>query len=156
MRKVVPVLLILLLVPVGYYIGTQGKESGSTGYNGTSEISFRAENLSVVMKLDRGSYAANDTLQLVIINRGKLNATTGYGFRLYRLENGKWVEVPVRLMFIQTAVIIPPGKEWEQGVKLSDLNLKPGHYRIVKSVVLSDQKTHNAVSMEVWAEFDVT
>jgi len=154
-RKFVPVLLILLLVPVGYYIGTQGKESGSTGHNGTSEISFRAENLSVVMKLDRGSYAANDTLQLVIINGGKLNATTGYGFRLYRLENGKWVEVPVRMMFIQTAVIIPPGKEWEQRVKLSDLDLKPGHYRIVKSVVLSDQKTHNAVSMDVGAEFDV-
>ena len=155
MRKVVPVLLVLLLVPVGYYIGTQGKASGSTGHKGSSEISFRAENLSVVMNLDRSSYTANDTLRLTMINRGKLNATTGYGFRLYRLENGKWVEVPVRMMFIQTAVIIPPGKEWEQRVKLSDLELTPGHYKIVKSVILSDQKTHNAVSMDVGAEFDV-
>jgi len=155
-RKVVPVLLLLLLIPVGYYVGTQGKGTTySAGHNGSSEISFQAENLSVFMKLDREIYSRNDTMRLTIINTGELNATTGYGFRIYRLENGKWTEVQVKMMFIQMAVIIPPGKEWEQRVKLSSLNLEPGHYRVVKSVIISNSETHNAVGMNVGAEFDV-
>jgi len=58
-------------------------------------------------------------------------------------------------MFIQVAVTIEPGKSWAQRVKLSSLNLEPDHYKIEKTVVVTDPVNKMAMGLEVWAEFDV-
>ena len=50
---------------------------------------------------------------------------------------------------------IEPGKSWTQRVKLSSLNLEPGHYKIVKIVSVTDPVNKTAMGLEVWAEFDV-
>ncbi|AFL96063.1 hypothetical protein CL1_1868 [Thermococcus cleftensis] len=142
MRKVLPVLLVVLLIPLGYYIASSG-ESGSDG----------ARNLpngeGIVLKLDKSSYTPSDVMTLTVINNANTNATTSYPISLYRLENGEWKEVPVDLMFIEVAVVIKPGEKWEQRVKLSDLGLEPGHYRVVKTVILEN------VTVKAGAEFDV-
>ena len=142
MRKVLPVLLIVLLVPLGYYIASSDGARNLPNGEG------------IVLKLDKSSYTPSDVMTLTVINNANTNATTSYPFSLYRLENGTWKEGPVDLMFIEVAVVVEPGKSWEQRVDLSKLNLEPGHYRITKKVVLSSP-SGDGVSTEVGAEFDV-
>ena len=64
-------------------------------------------------------------------------------------------EVPVNLVFIEVTVVVEPGKSWEQRIDLSKLNLEPGHYAIVKTLVFTDPVTKNAMGVDEWAEFDV-
>ncbi|NJE10467.1 immunoglobulin-like domain-containing protein [Thermococcus sp. MAR1] len=152
MRKVLPVLLIFLLISVGYHLASSG--------NGTSDLSPKDEPAVTTlpenpMKLDKTVYSPNDTMVMTITNNGNANFTTGYAFKLYKLENGTWKEVPVNLMFIEIAIIIEPGKSWEQRVKLSSLNLKPGHYKIEKTVVVTEPVNKMSMGIKAWAEFDV-
>ncbi|CAD5244385.1 immunoglobulin-like domain-containing protein [Thermococcus camini] len=137
MRKVLPVLLIVLLVPLGYYIASSDGARNLPNGEG------------IVLKLDKSSYTPSDVMVLTLLNNADTNATTSYHFKLYRLEGGKWKEVPVNMMFIEIAVVIEPGKSWEQKVKLSDLGLTPGHYKIVKEVFLG------GTTVKAGAEFDI-
>ncbi|KUH34670.1 hypothetical protein APY94_00335 [Thermococcus celericrescens] len=161
MRKVVPVLLIVLLIPVGYYLASSGNAaSDSPNGGGTSDLPLKDEPAVTTppenpMKLDRTVYSPTDTMVITITNENNINATTSYHFKLYRLENGTWKEVPVNLMFIEIAVIIEPGKSWEQRVNLADLNLTPGHYRIEKMVSFTEPGNKMAMATRAWAEFDV-
>ncbi|ASJ04728.1 MULTISPECIES: immunoglobulin-like domain-containing protein [Thermococcus] len=154
MNRIIPVLLIVLLVPLGYYLTSTERSIADSGQEGDAGM-VPIESNGIVLKLDRTSYSPRDTMVLRVINKANLNATTSYHFKLYRLENGEWKEVPVNLVFIEVAVVVEPGKSWEQRVKLSSLNLGPGHYKIVKKVSLTGPETGTATSVDVWAEFDV-
>ncbi|WP_297506961.1 immunoglobulin-like domain-containing protein [Thermococcus sp.] len=144
MRRVLALLLILVVGISAYYLlsGKEGKASQGE------------QNRAVFLKLDKAVYTSEDTMTITIVNRGNVTITTSYNFRLYKLENGEWKEVPVKLMFIQVAVTIEPGKSWEQKVKLSDLGLSPGHYMIEKSVSFKD-KTGSPAGLKLQAEFEV-
>nr|WP_240910788.1 immunoglobulin-like domain-containing protein [Thermococcus sp. MAR1] len=140
------------MISVGYHLASSG--------NGTSDLSPKDEPAVTTlpenpMKLDKTVYSPNDTMVMTITNNGNANFTTGYAFKLYKLENGTWKEVPVNLMFIEIAIIIEPGKSWEQRVKLSSLNLKPGHYKIEKTVVVTEPVNKMSMGIKAWAEFDV-
>ncbi|NJE04633.1 hypothetical protein E3E36_00400 [Thermococcus sp. M36] len=165
MKRVVPLLLIILLVPVGYYIASSGgdaMEAPSRG-EGITDVPAKdgptivepPKNGAIILKLDKTVYFPSDTMTLTIINNANINATTSYHFKLYKLEGGEWKEVPVNLMFIEIAVVIELGKSWEQKVKLSDLSLTPGHYRIEKTVVVTDPVNKMAMGIKAWAEFEV-
>ncbi|ASJ07252.1 immunoglobulin-like domain-containing protein [Thermococcus pacificus] len=149
MRKVIPVLLIILLVPVGYYFASYWG-SPADGSSGGKDLTHTSPDSGLgtetLLKLDKTVYSPNDTMLITITNKGDGNITTGYAFRLYRLENGTWNEVPVNLVFIEVAVVIEPGKSWEQKVNLADLKLDQGHYRIVKTVSVTDPVTKMALA----------
>nr|QEK15731.1 hypothetical protein FPV09_02285 [Thermococcus aciditolerans] len=161
MRKVVPVLLIVLLIPVGYYLASSGNAAnGSPDGKGTPDLPSKDEPVITTppenpMKLDRTVYSPTDTMVITITNENDINATTSYHFKLYKLENGTWKEVPVNLMFIEIAVIIEPRKSWEQWVNLADLNPTPGHYRIEKMVSFTEPVNKMSMTTRAWAEFDV-
>ncbi|NJE31326.1 hypothetical protein E3E38_09760 [Thermococcus sp. 18S1] len=161
MRKIIPVLLIVLLIPIGYYLASSGNAaSDSPNGGGTLDLPPKGEPAVTTppenpMKLDKTVYSPNDTMVITITNNGNANFTTGYAFKLYKLEDGTWKEVPVNLMFIEIAVMIEPGKSWEQRVNLADLNLEPGHYKIEKTVVVTDPVNKMSMGIEAWAEFDV-
>ncbi|ASJ13921.1 immunoglobulin-like domain-containing protein [Thermococcus radiotolerans] len=168
MRKSIPVLLLILLIPAGYYITSYwgGSSNGSSdGKNIThaptggcpiiENSTPECRPMNDFMKLDKTVYSPTDTMVISITNNGNANFTTGYHFKLYRLENGTWKEVPVNLAFIEVAVVIEPGKSWEQRVNLAHLNLKPGHYRIEKTVVVTDPVNKMSMGIEAWTEFDV-
>ncbi|ASJ11176.1 hypothetical protein A3L12_07630 [Thermococcus sp. P6] len=142
MRRAIPVLLIALLIPAGYYIASRGND-------GTRNL---PEGGGVVLGLDKTTYSPEDTMTLTISNGANVSVTTGYAFKLYRLEGGEWKEVPLELAFIEMAVTIEPGRSWEQKIDLSKLHLEPGRYRITKTVVLEYEK---AVSKELGVEFEV-
>ncbi|WP_209477637.1 immunoglobulin-like domain-containing protein [Thermococcus stetteri] len=147
-RTVVIGIVVVVLIVVGYgAFSWSGKEaSGSPQGNHPNWIK---------MVLDKSVYDPSDTMIIRIVNNGNANVTTSYHFKLYREENGEWKEVPVNLMFMEVAVPIEPGKSWEQKVNLADLNLSPGHYKIVKKVILTSPETKNTLGYEVSAEFDV-
>ncbi|ASI99023.1 immunoglobulin-like domain-containing protein [Thermococcus celer] len=147
MRRIIPVLLIVLLVPLGYYMAS----SGGNGSKGSQNLQ---DSEGIVLELGKSVYSTKDVMTLTVVNNAKTNVTTGYHFRLYKLENGEWKELKLDLMFVEIAVVIKPGGSWEQRIDLSRLNLEPGHYRITKRVSL-DSPAGNAISKEVGAEFDV-
>ncbi|ANF23501.1 immunoglobulin-like domain-containing protein [Thermococcus piezophilus] len=142
MRKAVPVLLALLIIPVAYFLASS--MGGDIG--GTDEIPAVPD---VVLKLDKTSYAPDETMVLTVVNNADSEATTGYEFQLYRLENGNWKEVNLDMAFIEIAIIIEPGKSWEQIIDLSKLNIDPGHYKIVKSIFVGN------VTVKPETEFDI-
>ncbi|NJE84246.1 hypothetical protein E3E23_00080 [Thermococcus sp. CX2] len=142
MRKAVSVLLALLIIPVAYFLASSlGGDNG-----GTDEVPAVPD---VVLKLDKTGYAPDETMVLTVVNNADSEATTGYAFQLYRLENGNWKEVNLDMAFIEIAIIIEPGKSWEQMIDLSKLNLEPGHYKIVKSIFVGN------VTVKPEAEFDI-
>jgi len=141
-KRVLPVFLIILLIPVGYYLTSSGEDE-----NGPPT--------GIALEIDKSIYSPKDTMILTIVNNAETNATTSYHFKLFRLNNGEWEEVPVNLMFIEVAVIIEPGKSWEQRIKLEDLDLEPGRYRIVKKVLIEGKKG-SPTSLELQAEFEVS
>ncbi|ASJ09366.1 hypothetical protein A3L11_09040 [Thermococcus siculi] len=167
MRKIIPVLLIILLIPVGYYLASYWGSAADGSPNGR-DIDHPPTDGPIIgnstperppandfLKLDKTTYSPTDTMTITVTNNGNLNATTSYHFKLYRLEGGEWKEVPVNLVVIEIAVIIEPGKSWQQRVNLAQLNLEPGHYAIVKTLVFTDPVNQHAMGVEGWAEFDV-
>ncbi len=128
MKKVILSVLIVVGLVAIYAFIPQGSAEASQGKETPVKIS-----------LDRTCYSPTDTLVLTITNNGNETITVGYPFELYREENGKWVEVKVDLMFIQSVVQLEPGKSWTQKVSLSKLNLSPGHYKIVKRASTQDR-----------------
>ena len=152
MRKLIPALLVVLLLPVGYLLASHhGVGSGSRGntVNLNETLGLVVVSGHGVVQLDGQVYPMNGTLTLTIINDGNSTLTTGYGFRLYRLENGEWIEVKLNLVFLEVLVEIKPHSSWSQGIDLSRLNLKPGTYKIEKRVCF------NGVCGPQWAEFEI-
>jgi hypothetical protein len=136
MRRVLVLLVILIVMALGYYaVNSSGEGTVNMG--------------DVFIKLDKGVYSPTDTIVVTVVNRGNASVTTGYAFQLYKLEGEKWVEVPVKLAFIQVAVTVEPGKSWSQKVNLTNLGLKPGKYRIVKRVL------EGGKGLEVGTNFEV-
>ncbi len=158
MRKVLPVLLIVLLVPLGYYIASNG-EGRSDG----------ARNLpngeGIVLKLDKVTYRVGEELTLTIINNGSETLLVGASYRLYRLENGRWKELNLGFSFTGIGYTIPPGGNWSQTVPLvthvSDgagklEPLPPGRYRITKTVTIDRGRCGRGSSeITLSAEFEV-
>jgi len=64
---------------------------------------IEGKSYGVALKLNRTVYSPTDEMTITVVNNGNLNVTTGYNFRLYKLRDGQWVEVPANLMFIQVA-----------------------------------------------------
>jgi len=163
MKRVILVMLLIFGLVLAYQVlpiqsnhpEDGGQEKGSINLNETLGPIVPVENTSQIILLDKSVYSPTDTMVISITNNGNANFTTGYDFKLYRLENGTWKEVPVNLAFIEVAVVIEPGKSWEQRVNLAHLNLKPGHYRIEKTVVVTDPVNKMSMGIEAWTEFDV-
>ena len=161
-RAILVMLLIFGLVLAYQALPTQSslpeaksRGNGSIDLNETLGPIVPVENTSQLILLDKTVYSPNDTMIITITNNGNCNFTTGYAFKLYRLENGTWREVPVNMAFIEVAVVIEPGKSWEQRVNLVNLNLEPGHYRIEKTVVVTDPVNKMSLGIEAWAKFEV-
>ena len=155
MRKILPVLVIILLVPVGYFMVSHHGSNDSGPSSRENSINLN-ETLGPIVfsgpsaiQLDRQVYPVNGTLTLTITNGDNSTLITGYDFRLYRLENGEWVEVKLNLAFPEVLIEIKPGESWEQKIGLSKLKLKPGTYRIEKRICSS------GVCGPHWAEFEV-
>lgn len=125
-RVILSVLIVVGLVAIYAFIPQSSAEAS------------HGKETPVKLSLDRTCYSPTDTLVLTITNNGNETITVGYPFELYREENGKWVEVKVDLMFIQSVVQLEPGKSWTQKVNLSKLKLSPGHYRIAKRASTQD------------------
>lgn len=121
-RKIVTAVLVLLGLVVLYAF-----------VHGPAEAS-QDKIAPVKLSLDKERYSPTDTMILTVTNDGNETVTVGYPFELYREENGKWAEVRVDLMFIQSVVQLEPGKSWSQRINLARLKLSPGHYKIVKKV----------------------
>ena len=152
MRKLIPALLIVLLLPVGYLLAPHhgaGSGSGGNTVNLNETLGPVVVSGHGVVQLDGQAYPMNGTLTLTITNDGNSTLATGYGFRLYRLENGRWVEVKLNLVFPEVLVEIKPHSSWSQEIGLSRLSLKPGTYRIEKRVCF------NGVCSPQWAEFEI-
>jgi hypothetical protein len=140
MKRVILVLLLLSGVVFAYQVFlTQGNPQGGS----QGKIPENAANLgpivpvedtSIVIHLNKCVYSPEDTLILTVANHQNSTLRTGYGFRLYRRENGGWVEVQLNLVFPAVVVEVGPGKSWEQKIDLSKLNLESGSYRIEKQV----------------------
>ena len=162
MKKIVPFLLIILLMPLGYYLASpsgdgQGPQTGGdwkSPSEGTVPDHRGNDNPEVFLRLDKEVYSPDDTLTVEVVNDGDFNVTTGYAYGLYRLKDGKWEPVPAQTAVIMVAVIIGPGESWAQRIDLSKLDLEPGHYRIVKRVTFASG-TEDVIGAEVSAEFDV-
>ncbi|WP_297501667.1 immunoglobulin-like domain-containing protein [Thermococcus sp.] len=155
MRKVIPVLLIILLVPAGCYLvshhggDANGAGSRESPLNLNETLGPVVISEHSVVQLDGQVYPRNGTLTLTITNDGNSTLTTGYEFRLYRLENGEWIGVKLNLVFPEVLVEIKPHSSWSQRIDLSRLRLKPGTYRIEKRVCLDGVCGHQ------WAEFEI-
>jgi len=162
MKRVLLVVLLLLGIVFAYQVlSTHGNASdGLTVRENPSDLNETlgpivfVENASF-MHPDKAFYSPNDTMILTITNKGNGTVTTGYAFRLYRLEDWEWKEIPVNLMFAEVLVTIEPGKSWEQRIDLSKLNLEPGHYRIEKALVITDPVNKMSMKIKAWTEFNV-
>ncbi|ASJ00854.1 immunoglobulin-like domain-containing protein [Thermococcus gorgonarius] len=165
MKRVLLLVLLLLGVVFAYHVlSTHGNASGGIT---VEEVRENLPNLNETlgpivtvesasfMHPDKAFYSPNDTMILTITNKGNATITTGYAFRLYRLEDWGWREVPVNLTFAEVLVTIGPGKRWEQRIDLSKLSLTPGHYRIVKIVSVTAPVTKMSMGIEAWTEFNV-
>ena len=134
MRWFLAVLLVILVIPAAYYLNEAQKEPPKA---------------PVVLQVTPSTVKPTDTIVITVINNANSNATVGYDFTLYRYENGNWTKVETGLVFIQSLKTIPPGKSWQQTVRLSELNLKPGKYRVEKVVFI------NGTRYTVSGEFEV-
>lgn len=162
MKRVLLVVLLLIGVVFAYQVlSTHGNASdGLTVRENPSNLNeslgpiVPVENASF-MHPDKAFYSPNDTMVLTITNKGNDTVTTGYAFRLYRLEDWEWREVPVNMTFAQVLITIGPGESWEQKIELAKLNLGPGHYRIEKTVVITDLANKMSMKIKAWTEFNV-
>ncbi len=161
MKRMLLVVLLLFGIVFAYQVlSTQGNilnglTSGKNSINLNETLGPIVLSGASVIQLDRHVYSPEDTLILKITNNGNANLTTGYAFKLYRLENGRWKEVPLNLAFIEVAVVIEPGKSWEQRIDLSKLKLESGHYKIEKTVIVTAPVTKMSMGLVEEAEFDV-
>ncbi|WP_457742192.1 immunoglobulin-like domain-containing protein [Thermococcus sp.] len=125
MRWFLVVILVALVIPAAYYLNEAQKEPPKA---------------PVVLQVSPLVVKSMDTIVIKVINNANVNATVGYEFALYRYESGNWTKVNTGLMFIQSLRTIPPGKAWQQTVRLSELKLKPGRYRVEKVVFVNGTK----------------
>ncbi|WP_297474834.1 immunoglobulin-like domain-containing protein [Thermococcus sp.] len=152
LRMLISILLIALLLPVGYLLAPHHGIGSSSGGN-TTNLNETLGSIVVsghgVVQLDGQVYPMNGTLKLTITNDNNSTLTTGYGFRLYRRENGRWMKVKLDIAFPQVVVEVKPHSSWSQRIDLSRLNLKPGTYRIEKRVCF------DGICGPQWAEFEI-
>lgn len=141
MKRVILVMLLIFGFVSAYQVFlTQGNLPEDWGW-GKGQINLNEtlgpivflEDTSIVIHLDKRVYSPGDTMILTVANHQNSTIRTGYGFRLYRRENGGWVEVQLNLVFPAVVVEVEPGKSWEQKIDLP-LNLESGSYRIEKQV----------------------
>ncbi|MFC0186928.1 immunoglobulin-like domain-containing protein [Fictibacillus aquaticus] len=82
----------------------------------------------VEMKLEDGGSGKS---QLVITNNTKEQLTTGMHYKLEKKTEGGWELVNSDMAFTEQAVIVEPGKSFEQEI---ELNKEDGEHRISKQV----------------------
>lgn len=156
-RKLICVIGIILIVSAVVCLERSG-ESTSPENTGVSQT-------SALMVLDREVYHAGETATLTIINNGSETLLVGVAYRLYRLEGGKWREIPLGLTFTMIGYMIPPGGNWSQRIRLATKGestvgtlepLPPGKYRIEKTVLIYREgfRTGND-EITLSAEFEV-
>ncbi|WP_144244847.1 immunoglobulin-like domain-containing protein [Thermococcus eurythermalis] len=156
-RKLICVIGIILIVSAVVCLERSG-ESTSPENTGVSQT-------SALMVLDREVYHAGETATLTIINNGSETLLVGVAYRLYRLEGGKWREIPLGLTFTMIGYMIPPGGNWSQRIRLATKRestvgtlepLPPGKYRIEKTVLIYREgfRTGND-EITLSAEFEV-
>ena len=145
MRRIAVVIVLVFAVVIGYNLAFP-QNAATPG--------VKTRNLAV-LKLDKRVYLPTDEMRVTVVNEGNVNVTTGYGFVLYKLDDGRWVEVPLNVSFAQIVVTIAPGRSWTQTVNLSRLHLAPGRYRILKIVVVTDPVTKMSMGRVLWGEFEV-
>ncbi|WP_456452846.1 immunoglobulin-like domain-containing protein [Thermococcus sp.] len=118
--------------------------------------------LSIAMVLDNSTYHPGETLTLTIVNNGSERLIAGAFYRLYRLENGRWKEIPTGFSFTGIGYGIEPGQSWSQAVPLRvERNgklepLEPGRYRIEKTVMIDRGRSSRRIEeITLSAEFEV-
>ena len=147
-------LSIIAIIGASYWIGP-GKSTLFPAQNGSTGA-------SVTMTLDRSAYRAGERLNLTIINNGGETLLVGSFYRLYRLEDGKWNEIPLGFSFTGIGYQIGPGQNWSQTIPLMVARngklepLPPGRYRIEKTVIIDRGRCgRGSDEITLSAEFEV-
>ncbi len=91
----------------------------------------------VYIRLDEAKYIVKDKPVLMISNCGQNEITFGYAYKMEKMINGEWVEVPAIHRDVPSAwpaglIVLPPSKEFRQSIDLSGFTL--GEYRVCKTV----------------------
>ncbi|WP_457751637.1 immunoglobulin-like domain-containing protein [Thermococcus sp.] len=151
---VILTLSIIAIIGASYRIDS-GKSTPFSMYNESSGA-------SVTMTLDKTTYHAGERLNISIINNGGETLLVGSFYRLYRLKDGKWVEMPLGFSFTGIGYQIGPGQNWTQTIPLMVARngklepLPPGRYRIEKTVIIDMgalRKEEHEITLS--AEFEV-
>ncbi len=97
----------------------------------------RALKNRIYIRLDKAKYTVKDKPVLKISNCGPNVISFGYAYKMEKMINGEWVEVPATHRDVPSAwpagfIVLPPSKEFRQSIDLSGFDL--GEYRICKTV----------------------
>jgi len=94
-------------------------------------IRVPAAEINASARLDRTVYGdGEETAVLTLENAGPTVLVFGVDYRIEKLEDGEWRDVPLDLAFIDIALMLQPGQSHELQVDLRKLG--PGEYRVVK------------------------
>ncbi|WP_198362262.1 immunoglobulin-like domain-containing protein [Thermococcus profundus] len=158
MKRVVLVMLLLFGMVFAYQVLITQEEGtlkevdlrkDTIDLNETLGPMVPVENISHIIRLDRQTYSPGDTMTLTVTNSMNSTLTTRYDFRIYRRGNEGWIEVQLNLAFPDVLIEVRPGESWEERIDLSELGLKPGKYRVEKTICA------NGLCFPDWAEFEV-
>lgn len=98
-----------------------------------SLVKVPKEELNATLFTDKEEYEAEDKeLTLTVKNDGPTDLVFGVYYTLEKKVGETWEEVILELAFIDIAIILPAGKEYEQTINIEELDA--GEYRIFKDV----------------------
>ncbi|UNC91342.1 IPT/TIG domain-containing protein [Candidatus Contubernalis alkaliaceticus] len=115
-----------------------------------SKIYVPLQGLSADLVVERKVYDSKDTVKFQVINHGPTVLHFGRPFAVEAEKNGKWVELPLELMFTMELIMLKPGEFLEQTLGLKDFqeHFKEGRYRIVKQVSGEGTDIQDELSVE--------
>jgi len=101
---------------------------------------------NVFLELEKKEFSAEETLKLTLLNQESFEIWLGKPYSIEKYTEGEWERVPLDLVFTMELITLPPGEAFIQQVPLE--GLKPGRYRIVKSVTDPEKEKPQGIYSE--------